>query len=162
MRESGDCVLVHTVRDARDWTLLEQLTGQPQARIVVLLASPTVEQQVQALQLGADSVMPRSCEPEQLRRAVEDLLDGRATVSTAALAMLRAESVAPEGFSGRPSGRELEWLRLLAADVSVKEVADRVGYSERMMYRLLRDLYVKLEAKGRVEAILTAERNGWI
>ena len=42
-----------------------------------------------------------------------------------------------------PSPREIEWLQQLAKGIPVAQLADRAGYSERAMYRLLRGLYTK-------------------
>jgi DNA-binding CsgD family transcriptional regulator len=39
---------------------------------------------------------------------------------------------------------EIAWLRHLSEGNTVTDLADRVGYSERMMYRLLADIYKRL------------------
>jgi DNA-binding CsgD family transcriptional regulator len=41
-------------------------------------------------------------------------------------------------------------------------VAERMGYSERAMYRLLRGLYERMGVKTRTEAVLKASRSGWL
>jgi DNA-binding CsgD family transcriptional regulator len=45
---------------------------------------------------------------------------------------------------------------------TVRQLADRAGYSERMMFRLLRDLYDRLRVKGRTEALMLARERGWL
>jgi hypothetical protein len=53
-------------------------------------------------------------------------------------------------------------LRDLAQGRTVAQVADRSGYSERMMFRLLRDLYTELGVTNRTEAMLLARERGWM
>ncbi|GAA1000425.1 hypothetical protein GCM10009555_103390 [Acrocarpospora macrocephala] len=61
-----------------------------------------------------------------------------------------------------PSPRELEWLRHLSTVATVAELADRVGYSEPMMSRLLDDLYKRMQARDRTEALRLARERGWL
>jgi DNA-binding NarL/FixJ family response regulator len=61
-----------------------------------------------------------------------------------------------------PSSREIGWLRDLANGVSVGRIAEGAGYSERMMFRLLRDLYARLGARNRTEALMLARERDWI
>ena len=58
------------------------------------------------------------------------------------------------------TGREREWLRRLAGGTTVAALARGSGCSEREMYRLLGDLYGRLGAAGRTEALLLADRWG--
>jgi DNA-binding CsgD family transcriptional regulator len=60
------------------------------------------------------------------------------------------------------SDREIEWLRTLAAGSTVARLAEGVGYSERAMFRLLRDLYQRLGVKSRTEALMLAQQQGWL
>jgi DNA-binding CsgD family transcriptional regulator len=50
----------------------------------------------------------------------------------------------------------------LAGGSTVAELARIAGYSERMMFRLLRALYRKLSAQNRTEALMYAQGHGWI
>jgi DNA-binding CsgD family transcriptional regulator len=54
----------------------------------------------------------------------------------------------------------VDWLRLLAQGVNVQELARKVGYSERALYRLLHGLYGRMRVSNRTEAILQATRWG--
>ncbi len=49
---------------------------------------------------------------------------------------------------------ELAWLRFLASEETVADLAKRIGYSEREMYRRLRRLYSRVGASGRMGALL--------
>lgn len=57
------------------------------------------------------------------------------------------------------SDEEVSWLRSMAGGVTVAELAERSGYSERAMFRNLRNLYLRIEARNRTEALIWASRN---
>jgi DNA-binding NarL/FixJ family response regulator len=67
-----------------------------------------------------------------------------------------------ERGQGAPSVREIEWLRELANGVTVARLAGRAGYSERAMFRLLRELYARLRVHNRTEALMLARERGWL
>ncbi len=52
------------------------------------------------------------------------------------------------------SPREKEIINLIAAAMPVKEVASRLKISSHTVNQHLRSIYVKLQVKGRLEAIL--------
>lgn len=54
----------------------------------------------------------------------------------------------------------MEWLAALASGSTVARLANETGYSERVMFRRLADLYGRLGVSGRAEAIVAAERLG--
>jgi DNA-binding NarL/FixJ family response regulator len=60
------------------------------------------------------------------------------------------------------SDREVEWLRELAKGTTVAQLAERSGYSERAMFRLLRLLYARMQVQGRTEALMHAQQRGWL
>jgi DNA-binding NarL/FixJ family response regulator len=60
------------------------------------------------------------------------------------------------------SEREIGWLRRLREGFTVARLAKHAGYSERMMFRLLADLYAKLRVANRTDAIVYAREQGWI
>jgi DNA-binding CsgD family transcriptional regulator len=72
--------------------------------------------------------------------------------------------VAPpdEAPSGRLYGRGLEVLQLLAAGADTKEIADRLGYSDRTIKTVIRDIQLALGARNRVQAVAEGIRQGLI
>lgn len=48
----------------------------------------------------------------------------------------------------------------MAKGVTIQELAKKVGYSERALYRLLHGLYGRMRVSNRTEAILQASRWG--
>lgn len=57
---------------------------------------------------------------------------------------------------------EVQLLRGVAAGSTTIDLANEHGYSERSMYRLLKDIYKKLGVTSRTEAIGKAAANGWL
>jgi DNA-binding NarL/FixJ family response regulator len=76
-------------------------------------------------------------------------------------ALTNSESSRP-GNDNIPAGREIEWLHQLADGLTVGQLAALAGYSERMMFRLLRDLYDRLKVKNRTDALMLARERGWL
>jgi DNA-binding CsgD family transcriptional regulator len=87
-------------------------------------------------------------------------------------ALARADTLAADLARGQPraarydparlSPRETEVLRLLAAGRSNKEIAATLGMSVRTAERHIANLYMKIDAAGRAEAIAFAHRLGLI
>jgi DNA-binding CsgD family transcriptional regulator len=58
--------------------------------------------------------------------------------------------------------RELEILRLIAAGRSNREIAAELAMSVRTAERHIANVYLKIDANGRAEAIAFAHRNGLV
>lgn len=55
-------------------------------------------------------------------------------------------------------GRSLEVLQLLAQGAATREISERMGYSERTIKAIIRDIQVGLGARTRAHAVATALR----
>jgi DNA-binding NarL/FixJ family response regulator len=153
-------VVVLSLSSSAEWELLAELrTAGPDTLLLALLDRPDTPGYVRALRAGAMAVLPRQCSPDSLRQSLAALLGGLSIVPVAAVRSLAAGSA---GGEDRPSPEELAWLRQLADGSTVAELARTAGYSERMMFRLLRALYRKLPARNRTEALMYARGRGWI
>jgi DNA-binding NarL/FixJ family response regulator len=117
---------------------------------------------VRALTSGAVSVLPRAASPDAVREAFEAVVDGKSILPTEVLAVLTGLRVEARQTTETPSTQDIAWLHHLADGFTVGQLAARVGYSERMMFRLLRDLYDRLRVKGRTEALMLAKDRGWL
>ena len=62
----------------------------------------------------------------------------------------------------RLAGRGLEVLTLLAAGADTKEIADQLGYSDRTIKSVIRDVQQRLGVKNRVQAVAEGIRQGLI
>jgi len=74
-----------------------------------------------------------------------------------------ADSFQPRGTSEHPfSPREHEVLTLAAEGLTNKEIAYRLGISERTVQFHVNSIFNKTTTNSRTEAVALALRNGWI
>jgi DNA-binding NarL/FixJ family response regulator len=156
-------VVLLTVRGAADWELLAELgTGHADVVVVAVLDDVSVAGYVRAIAAGAAGAIPRDATPAVVRTAFQAALDGTTVLPTEVVRALAARQPPAHERDGEPSAREIGWLRDLARGVGVSHLAEGAGYSERMMFRLLRELYDRLGVGGRTEALMLARDRGWI
>ena len=149
-----------TVTAVEDCQGIQRLVAENDELIVVaLLRQPTPEMYVRALQAGASGVASWTSAPETVievmrsARQEQVLLPHDVVKAIATGITLSAElrSIAPA---------ELHWLQVMAKGQTVAELARAVGYSEREMFRLLRQLYERMGVQNRTEALLKAAQCG--
>jgi DNA-binding NarL/FixJ family response regulator len=78
--------------------------------------------------------------------------------AAAGLRVMNSESSTPP----RLASRGLEVLSLLAAGADTKEIAEQLGYSDRTIKSVIRDVQVSLGVKNRVQAVAEGIRQGLI
>jgi DNA-binding NarL/FixJ family response regulator len=157
-------VVLFTLHAPERWKLLAELCdADADVLVVALLTETSVPTYVQAIERGAVAAVPRDAPPELVHQVFEAALEGKSLLPVEVVRVLAAARVggAPEQQDG-PSLREIEWLRQLAAGVTVGQLADRAGYSERAMFRLLRELYRRIGARNRTEALMRGKEEGWL
>jgi len=155
-------VVMLTLSTPADWAVLERLREErPAVLVVAVLPDADAQSYVRAVAAGATSAVPRDAAPEAVRRVVEDVLRGVSSLPAEAMAALAAPHERPTHVP-EPSPPELDWLRELAVGATVAQLAERSGYSERAMFRLLRELYARLGVRNRTEALMLAQRRGWL
>lgn len=69
---------------------------------------------------------------------------------------------ADHGPAPKLAGRGLEVLGLLAGGADTKEIAEQLGYSDRTIKSVIRDVQLSLGAKNRVQAVAEGIRQGLI
>jgi DNA-binding NarL/FixJ family response regulator len=163
VHEAKRHVVLLTLCSPADWTLLADLHGaRPDVVVVAVLDEATVAGYVRALTTGAAGAVPRDAAPGVLLEAFEAAVSGRCLIPIEVLHALTSPQERPEADPDLPSEREIDWLRQLARGITIVRLANRTGYSERMMFRLLRGLYDKLRVANRTEAIIHARDRGWL
>jgi DNA-binding NarL/FixJ family response regulator len=157
-------VVLLTVQSADDWTLLSRLREHsPELLIVAVLPDVATPNYLRAIQSGASAVMPRDAQPEFVRRVFEDAVGGSCLLPIEVVQALTSSATRPaEDEAIRPTPQELLWLRQLAGGTTVGRLAREAGYSERAMFRLLRELYRKIGARNRTEALVLSSQRGWL
>lgn len=149
-----------TVQSEHDWELLGRLGAGESHIVIALLDNESALFGARAVGAGARSVLSREVTVETLLRTVQATIAGQAVMPAAVVAALTSD--ARGGAEHGPSADQLSWLRQLANGATVAQLADRAGYSERAMFRLLRALYRQLGVHSRIQAIMRAHEAGWL
>nr|BFE73959.1 hypothetical protein GCM10020092_072600 [Actinoplanes digitatis] len=157
-------IVLLTLHSSSDWALLSALGAARTGLVVVAtLEAPSTALYVRAVLAGAAATMRRDATPEDIREVFAAAASGRSLLPTEVVRELSGTPGArTPADPAPPPEREIDWLRQLAGGDSVRAVADRASYSERMMFRLLRDLYTRLGTANRTEALIHAQGKGWL
>lgn len=118
------------------------------------------------LEAGAAGYLLKDVPAEEVVRAVRAVTAGESvlhpSVTEKVLQRFRGGGTAAPSGALDLSDRELEVLRTAASGRSNKEVAAELGISPRTVQEHLRNVFRKLDAASRTEAVITALRLGVI
>lgn len=122
---------------------------------------------MQALQAGADGYILKDSTAQELRRGVEQALDGASPISAVAAAQVLSHIQAPlMGAKGEEmqslSRREIQLLELFAKGLSYKEAARVLDISVHTVQGYVKSIYKKLSVSSRSEAVFEAIQTGII
>jgi DNA-binding NarL/FixJ family response regulator len=152
-----------TLAEGPDWELLHQLRAYAsRLSVIAVLTGPSAPAGVRAVRTGARSVLFREVTAGTLRRTVEATIDGQVVLPAAVAAALVTGADHAAAGVVVPTSEQLDWLRHLAAGMTVAQLAGLAGYSERAMFRLLQALYRRMGVRTRIEAIVHAQEQGWL
>ena len=159
IRLPGQRVLLFTVGLADDYTIVRKfMEASPALLVIALLRDATPEMYAQALHAGAAGALPWTSAPDAVVAVVKSAQRGYVLLPQD-VARTIADGVGSSGLPGIRS-EEIRWLRMMANGNTVAELAAAVGYSEREMFRLLRQLYDRMSVRNRTEALLKAAQCG--
>jgi DNA-binding NarL/FixJ family response regulator len=132
--------------------------ASPATSIIVFTSFSDRERILGAFDAGAIGYLLKDAEPEELHRAIRAAARGEAPLAPkAAAALLAARSSAP---SHDLTEREREVLRLVASGLANKQIARRLGISEKTVKGHLTQVFQAIGVTDRTQAALWAERNG--
>lgn len=135
------------------------LAGWPEARVVILTIHDESGLRRSALTAGAVGYLVKDCSGSEVVEAVRLAADDDASLSAnLAQVMLDEPADAPPVLTER----EREVLQLVADGRRPKEVAQQLEISVRTVNNHLAAVYRKLDARGRLDAVLLAARLGII
>lgn len=134
-------------------------SASPATNVVIFTSFSDRERIMRALDAGAIGYVLKDAEPEELRQAILAAARGEAPLDPKAAAELLAErSAAPP--SERLSDREREVLILVAEGSANKQIARRLGISEKTVKGHMTKIFQALGVTDRTQAALWAERHG--
>ena len=131
----------------------------PGTRVVVFTSFSDRERIVQALDAGATGYLLKDAEPEEILAAIRAASRGESPLAPRAAAELLADrKTRPPTVELTP--REREVLRLVVEGLANKQIARRLGISEKTVKGHLTNLFQRIGVADRTQAALWAERNG--
>ena len=137
----------------------------PDVKVLILTTFDADRYVIQALQAGASGYVLKDSHPDSIVASVLSVMSGgrvmAGPVANRVLDML-AGTASPKEFYDGLTAREVEILRLLAAGVVNKQIAERLKISEKTVRNHVSNMYEKLEIRDRAQAVLYAVRKGLV
>jgi len=146
--------------------------NQPNAEAMVISVLADDRNVIEAIEAGASGYLLKDSDPINIIDAICDLLAGRSPISsTIARTLVRrlgGRETAPADASRAGAGtqqltpREMDILWGIAKGFTYGELAERLEISRHTVPVHIRNIYRKLEANNRSEAVYEASRRGLI
>jgi DNA-binding NarL/FixJ family response regulator len=135
-------------------------SGAPDTRVVVFTSFSDRDRIVEALDAGAIGYLLKDANPEQIHAALGAAARGESPLDPkAAAALLSSRAARPTG-GVELTGREREVLQLVVDGMANKQIARRLGISEKTVKGHLTNLFQRIGVSDRTQAALWAERSG--
>jgi DNA-binding NarL/FixJ family response regulator len=133
-------------------------------RVVLLTASLDDEEMLEATRLGVGGVVLKEMAPRLLVQCIRKVHAGEAWIERRAAArafetLLRREAGVRE-IGKILTTREVEIVRLVAAGLRNKAIADQISVSEATVKTHLHNVYEKLRVQSRAELMLYCKQRG--
>jgi DNA-binding NarL/FixJ family response regulator len=129
----------------------------PETQILILTVYEDGENIFRALKAGASGYLLKRSEPQEVLRALRDVLNGEAPMSgQIARKVVQSFRDTSQGAntSVKLTEREEQILSLLSKGYANKEIADKISVSMSTVRTHLRHIYEKLHVRSRTEAVL--------
>jgi DNA-binding NarL/FixJ family response regulator len=127
------------------------------AEVIVLTSYSDSARIVAALDAGAVGYLLKDADPEDVLDGVRAVSRGESPIHPRAARQLLAARTGPRGDG--LTGREREVLALVRAGLANKQIARRLGISERTVKAHLTSTFQRIGVADRTQAALWAERN---
>jgi len=146
--------------------LQELQEDQLPTQVILLTVGLDEEETMEALRLGVRGVVLKEMAPQMLVQCVRKVHAGdqwleRRSVGLALEKLLQREANAREA-AGTLTPREIEIVRMVAAGLRNKEIANKLSISEGTVKIHLHHIYEKLGMEGRLELALYAQEKGLV
>jgi len=137
----------------------------PEVRVLILTTFEADNYVLRALEAGAGGYVLKDSRPEAIASSIVAVRSGERVMASAVanrvLDMLTGASTEKEFYDGL-TPREIEILRMMAAGMPNKQVAYKLGISEKTVRNHVSNMYEKLQIYDRAQAVLYAVRKGLV
>ena len=131
----------------------------PATRVVIFTSFSERDRILSAIDAGAIGYLLKDAEPEEIHRGLQAAARGESPLAAKA-----AQAVVAARIESRPvrelTDREREVLVLVATGLANKQIARRLGITEKTVKAHLTRLFQRLGVTDRTQAALWAERHG--
>jgi DNA-binding NarL/FixJ family response regulator len=134
--------------------------ASPSTRVVLFTSFSDREQILQALDAGAIGYLLKDAEPEAIHEALRAAARGESPLAPKAAAELLASRSERTTGEVELTARERDVLQLVIAGDANKQIARKLGISEKTVKGHLTNLFQRIGVQDRTQAALWAERNG--
>jgi DNA-binding NarL/FixJ family response regulator len=128
--------------------------------VVVFTAHDTDEDVFRAIRGGARGYLLKGSAAAEIAQAIRQVHAGESYLSPSIAAKLVKEVTQPRGRTGLLSARERGVLRLVAAGLSNRQIAEALSISERTVKFHVTAIFNKLGAENRAQAVALAAERG--
>ena len=144
--------------------MVEALQENDRPRILMLTISKHDEDLFGAIAAGADGYLLKDAEPDELRRAINLVADGKSVLSPEVTSRVLKVVSSSHGIPPDValSKREMDVLKCLAKGMTSAQIAKNLFISENTVKTHVRHILEKLEASNRAEAVSRAIQLGII
>jgi DNA-binding NarL/FixJ family response regulator len=157
----GGSAIVVGIDDVTGLDAIREFSEEhPHIPIIAVMPEVSLTSFAQAIREGASAVVDEDHPTGAIVSALASALEETTAVPRHLLRAMAHLVPEVEDLGSWLNPDETAWLRAMAGGVTVAELAQEVGYSERAMFRNLKNLYTRLGVDNRTEALLWASRHG--
>jgi DNA-binding NarL/FixJ family response regulator len=132
----------------------------PDSRVIIFTAYDSDERVMAAIKGGAKGYVLKGAAAGEITQAVRAVHAGGSHLTPRVAAKIMAQVAGPRPAS--LTGRERQVLRLVAEGLATKQIALRLGISERTVKFHVTSVLNKLGAENRAQAVAVASQRGLI
>jgi DNA-binding NarL/FixJ family response regulator len=136
-----------------------EIVGEALADVLVLTSYSDAARIVGALDAGALGYLLKDAEPEEVLRGIRAVARGESPINPRAARELLGARRTPSAAAAELTPRETEVLALVRQGLANKQIARRLGISERTVKAHLTSTFQRIGVVDRTQAALWAERN---
>jgi DNA-binding NarL/FixJ family response regulator len=136
------------------------IVAEELADVLVLTSYSDAERIVGALDAGALGYLLKDADPEEVLRGIRSVARGESPINPRAARELLGARRTTSSAAADLTPRESEVLGLVRQGLANKQIARRLGISERTVKAHLTSTFQRIGVVDRTQAALWAERNG--